>query len=357
MNKRKSRNVVIRTKWDRNYHRDSSPGYILTLAVRKGFLTEEEANLPLIQDIAAEEAWTLENWPEDQGFGSSDMNAIIRNILKAAQRKGFRPSLRVSSTALESELIKLGQANKALRPHIRPVLAALKEAGQWSVEQRTITQDLSKIFGNVASGAEDAMREFGVKYFGDQVPTSARQGVQNIAWDVGVSEDNGELVFFEDMGRGHVFAAFKHRNGRYYGGNAYNGNVGEVFDAKSRTEAEAILNEWLPGHSVRLSSTSRKVASRKHIKPVLDSLTSVSYRQAKEDSEFWDVLYSLEHAERLRKPFINDEQRKPFDLRLLNEMERSDHISLIDGPRGLEVTLAPQGDLMIRLRENMPRQA
>ena len=92
LNAQKTANVEIKTPYDRNFSWSDSPGFILTLAVRKGFLTEEEANMRMIQELAAEEANMMVEWPEDQGFGSSDMNALIRNILKAAKRKGFTPA-------------------------------------------------------------------------------------------------------------------------------------------------------------------------------------------------------------------------------------------------------------------------
>lgn len=88
---------------------------------------------------------------EIEGFdyvvkGTQMFNEPIGQIEESSRRADYWSVRRAS---LKEALVRLGSMNEALRPHIRPVLSALKEAGQFSVDERTITQDLNKIFDEV----------------------------------------------------------------------------------------------------------------------------------------------------------------------------------------------------------------
>lgn len=62
-----------------------SPDHILDRAVSNKLLTREEARSRKFQDAAEQAAEELRaHWPEGEGFGSSDMTYVIRDMLENA---------------------------------------------------------------------------------------------------------------------------------------------------------------------------------------------------------------------------------------------------------------------------------
>lgn len=69
-----------------------SPESIVRRAVVCGLLTLDEATSKKVQDAAKSEAeYLAESWPEDEGFGSSDMTPVMEGMLRSA---GFRTEYR-----------------------------------------------------------------------------------------------------------------------------------------------------------------------------------------------------------------------------------------------------------------------
>lgn len=62
-----------------------SPSEILRRAVLVKLISDQEANDPKFVDAAEYAAEDLaSHWPEDQGFGSSDMTSVYQNFLGLA---------------------------------------------------------------------------------------------------------------------------------------------------------------------------------------------------------------------------------------------------------------------------------
>lgn len=69
-----------------------SPESIVRRAVLCGLLTLDEAASKKVQDAAQSEAeYLAESWPEDEGFGSSDMTPVMEGMLRSA---GFQTEYR-----------------------------------------------------------------------------------------------------------------------------------------------------------------------------------------------------------------------------------------------------------------------
>ena len=68
------------------------PESIIRRAVCAGLLTPEEAASKAVCDAAEYEAAELaESWPEDEGFGSSDITPVMEGMLRSA---GFKTAYR-----------------------------------------------------------------------------------------------------------------------------------------------------------------------------------------------------------------------------------------------------------------------
>lgn len=62
-----------------------SPEAILRRSVLCGLITLEEAGTQKVKDAAQSEAeYLAESWPEDEGFGSSDMTWVMEAMLRSA---------------------------------------------------------------------------------------------------------------------------------------------------------------------------------------------------------------------------------------------------------------------------------
>lgn len=69
-----------------------SPENIVRRAVLCGLLSSEEAETKAVRDAARSEAeYLAESWPEEEGFGSSDMTPVMEAMLRSA---GFQTEYR-----------------------------------------------------------------------------------------------------------------------------------------------------------------------------------------------------------------------------------------------------------------------
>ena len=78
---------------------------LISRALSWDLITEEEASRPSTKAVAEDQAeWLNETWPEDCGFGSSDMSHTVKDFLDCAGFKcewpdGGGPLQRVVSNA------------------------------------------------------------------------------------------------------------------------------------------------------------------------------------------------------------------------------------------------------------------
>lgn len=108
-----------------------NPDILLNMARHQGVITDQEyedaldGRNDLLAELAYDQAAFI-GTSEDyggHGFGSSDYYPLIKGLERDYNR--LKPKRASVSPSIHDDLIKLGDVNKELRPHIRKVLATL----------------------------------------------------------------------------------------------------------------------------------------------------------------------------------------------------------------------------------------